>query len=89
MILVEQGHNFGVLCAQFLPGTLDTVMITGGADSEIRLLDLSYRVNSPRIDQVYQCHNRPVRQIGVFEDKPFEFLSCSDDGKPKKSSIHP
>lgn len=61
-----------------MPHTSDNIIISGAGDSEIRIFDLSDPTSA--LDSMYVCHSDQLKKICVYDDNPFEFLTCSQDG---------
>lgn len=74
-----QGHRANIFTAKFMPHTSDNIIVSGAGDSEIRIFDLTNP--EKQLDSMYVCHSDQLKKICVYEDNPYEFLSCSQDGK--------
>lgn len=61
-----------------MPHTSDSIIVTAAADSEVRIFDLNA---SSHLSHVYTCHSDSVKRIGINNTSPYEFLTCSEDGK--------
>lgn len=61
-----------------MPQTSDNIIISGAGDSEIRIFDLTN--TEKQLDSMYVCHSDQLKKICVYDNNPFEFLSCSQDG---------
>ncbi|KAI7907014.1 WD40-repeat-containing domain protein [Cokeromyces recurvatus] len=75
---INTGHTANIFSAKFMPETSDNIIISGAGDSEIRIFDL----NNPSLplDSMYVCHSDQLKKVCVYENNPFEFLTCSQDG---------
>lgn len=62
-----------------MPQTSDNVIVSGAGDSEIRIFDLANP--EKQLDSMYVCHSDQLKKICVYEDSPYEFLTCSQDGE--------
>lgn len=62
-----------------MPQTSDSVIVTAAGDSEVRIFDVR-ESGANELRQVYTCHSDRVKRIAL-DDNPFEFLTCSEDGK--------
>ncbi|KAI9254651.1 WD40-repeat-containing domain protein [Sporodiniella umbellata] len=74
---IQTGHYLNILSAYFMPSTSDHIVISGSFDAQIRIFDTT---REAPIDYLYFCHKQSVQKLGVFENNPNEFLSCSIDG---------
>jgi len=61
---------------QFLPNSNDSIIVSGAADSKIRVHD----VNLQETSQVFSCHAGRVKRIAVAPNVPFMFWSAAEDG---------
>ncbi|KAI9486355.1 MAG: WD40-repeat-containing domain protein [Benjaminiella poitrasii] len=75
---INTGHTANIFTAKFMPNTSDTIVISGAGDSEIRIFDLN-NSDSP-LDSMYVCHSDQLKKVCVYDNNPFEFLTCSQDG---------
>lgn len=78
------GHRANIFSAKFMPQTSDNIIISGAGDSEIRIFDLTDPEDP--LDSMYVCHSDQLKKICVYDDNPFEFLTCSQDGKVLKKT---
>ncbi|KAL9546673.1 hypothetical protein MBANPS3_006541 [Mucor bainieri] len=72
-----KGHRANIFTAKFMPQTSDNIIVSGAGDSEIRIFDLMHP--EKQLDAMYVCHSDQLKKICVYEDNPYEFLSCSQD----------
>ncbi|CAO0794368.1 unnamed protein product [Mucor circinelloides] len=75
---IDTGHRANIFTAKFMPHTSDNIIVSGAGDSEIRIFDLTNP--EKQLDSMYVCHSDQLKKICVYEDNPYEFLSCSQDG---------
>ncbi|KAK4518241.1 Transcription initiation factor TFIID subunit 9 [Mucor velutinosus] len=75
---IDTGHRANIFTAKFMPQTSDNIIVSGAGDSEIRIFDLTNP--EKQLDSMYVCHSDQLKRICVFEDNPYEFMSCSQDG---------
>ncbi|KAG0170882.1 hypothetical protein DFQ30_001865 [Apophysomyces sp. BC1015] len=77
------GHRANIFSAKFIPHTSDSVIVSAAGDAEVRVFDVnasSSGVIQDGLRQAYTCHSDRVKRIGLDEQKPHEFLTCSEDG---------
>ncbi|KQK23224.1 hypothetical protein BRADI_1g72086v3 [Brachypodium distachyon] len=83
---IDTGHSANVFCTKFVPETSDDVVVSGAADAEVRVFNLS-RLSGRRSREismepaaVYQCHSRRVKKLAVEVGNPNVVWSASEDG---------
>jgi nuclear receptor interaction protein len=71
-----------------MPKTSDSVIVSAAGDSEVRVFDVSARSREvgrlsggSGLRHVYTCHRDRVKRIAVDDRSPYEFLTCSEDGR--------
>ncbi|GAM16923.1 hypothetical protein SAMD00019534_000980 [Acytostelium subglobosum LB1] len=69
------GHTTNVFTAEFIPGSNDRHVVSGGNDSDVILYD-----RDARISTVFTHHTMKILKISVNKRQPDCFLSCSSDG---------
>lgn len=69
-----------------MPQTSDAIIVSGAGDSEVRIFDLHN--TDQKLDSMYVCHSDQLKKVCVYHDNPFEFLTCSQDGKVKHKCAH-
>jgi WD40 repeat protein len=67
-----------------MPQTSDAIIVSGAGDSEVRIFDLHN--TGQKLDSMYVCHSDQLKKVCVYHDNPFEFLTCSQDGKVKQKA---
>jgi WD40 repeat protein len=75
------GHRDNIFDAKFMPSTNDEIVISVAGDSEVRIFNLDALSSSNRLQHIYTCHSDPVKRICTEAYNPYEFLTCSEDGK--------
>ena len=71
------GNNNSVqISFQFLPNSGDNTVVTGAADSKIRVHDVSTKETT----NVFTCHASRVKRIATSPKEPFVFWSAAEDG---------
>ncbi|XVF39609.1 hypothetical protein PTKIN_Ptkin01aG0047400 [Pterospermum kingtungense] len=83
---IETGHSANIFCTKFIPETSDELVVSGAADAEVRLFNLS-RLNGRGLNDgaitpsaLYQCHTRRVKKLAVEVGNPNVVWSASEDG---------
>ncbi|KAL7127712.1 hypothetical protein ABFS83_14G269600 [Erythranthe nasuta] len=83
---IETGHSANIFCAKFVPETSDELVVSGAADAEVRLFNLS-RLRKSGLEEraispsaVFQCHTRRVKKLAVEVGNPNVVWSASEDG---------
>ena len=61
---------------QFLPNSDDSILVSGAADSNIRVHDL----NTKETTHVFTCHVSRVKRLATAPNLPFMFWSAAEDG---------
>ncbi|KAG1683268.1 WD and tetratricopeptide repeats protein 1 [Nymphon striatum] len=72
---LQTGHYGNIFSVKFLPST-DNTIITGAADSRIRMHDLV----ACETTHVWSCHSGRVKRIATSPNVPHMFWSASEDG---------
>ncbi|KAG1655228.1 WD and tetratricopeptide repeats protein 1 [Nymphon striatum] len=72
---LQTGHYGNIFSVKFLPST-DNTIITGAADSRIRMHDLV----ACETTHVWSCHSGRVKRIATSPNVPHIFWSASEDG---------
>ncbi|KAL8487841.1 hypothetical protein ACS0TY_024235 [Phlomoides rotata] len=83
---IETGHSANIFCTKFIPETSDELVVSGAADAEVRLFNLS-RIRRNGVEEggispsaVFQCHTRRVKKLAVEVGNPNVVWSASEDG---------
>ncbi|KAI3460063.1 hypothetical protein Pfo_016726 [Paulownia fortunei] len=82
---IETGHSANIFCTKFIPETSDELVVSGAADAEVRLFNLS-RLRSGLEESgispsaIFQCHTRRVKKLAVEVGNPNVVWSASEDG---------
>ncbi|KAH6781188.1 transducin family protein / WD-40 repeat family protein [Perilla frutescens var. hirtella] len=83
---IETGHSANIFCTKFIPETSDELVVSGAADAEVRLFNLS-RLRRNGLEEscispsaVFQCHSRRVKKLAVEVGNPNVVWSASEDG---------
>ncbi|XP_057773219.1 LOW QUALITY PROTEIN: protein ALTERED SEED GERMINATION 2 [Salvia miltiorrhiza] len=83
---IETGHSANIFCTKFVPETSDELVVSGAADAEVRLFNLS-RLGENGLEgsgispsAVFQCHTRRVKKLAVEAGNPNLVWSASEDG---------
>jgi WD and tetratricopeptide repeat-containing protein 1 len=61
---------------QFLPNSNDNIVVSGAADSKIRVHDIEGKETT----HVFACHASRVKRIATAPKVPFMFWSAAEDG---------
>jgi len=64
------------ICFQFLPSSNDTVLVSGAADSKIKVHDIVAKETTHTIS----CHKGRVKRIATTNKEPCMFWSAAEDG---------
>ncbi|CAM8942425.1 unnamed protein product [Rhodiola kirilowii] len=90
---VDTGHTANIFCTKFLPETSDELVVSGAADAEVRVFNLS-RQNGRGDEEVataptalFQCHNRRVKKLAVEVGNPNVVWSASEDGTLRQHDL--
>ncbi|ESO02556.1 hypothetical protein HELRODRAFT_65956, partial [Helobdella robusta] len=73
---LRSGHRGNIFSVKFLPHTNDNVVISGAADCEIRVHD----VTTKDPIHVISCHQNRVKRLVVTPDQSNVFWSAAEDG---------
>ncbi|ESO93249.1 hypothetical protein LOTGIDRAFT_189887, partial [Lottia gigantea] len=73
---LRTGHQGNIFAVKFLPNSNDTILVSGAADSKIRVHD----INMKDTTHVYSCHAGRVKRIATAPTIPFMFWSAAEDG---------
>ncbi|XWS25349.1 hypothetical protein CRYUN_Cryun27aG0061500 [Craigia yunnanensis] len=83
---IETGLSGNIFCTKFVPETSDELVVSGAADAEVRLCNLS-RLSGRGLNDgaitpsaLYQCHTRRVKKLAVEFGNPNVVWSASEDG---------
>ncbi|KAH7654664.1 WD and tetratricopeptide repeats protein 1 [Dioscorea alata] len=78
---IDTGHNANIFCTKFVPETSDELVVSGAADAEVRLFNLSRMIgDAVEPSGVFQCHSRRVKKLAVEVGNPNVVWSASEDG---------
>ncbi|KAF5818625.1 putative transcription factor WD40-like family [Helianthus annuus] len=83
---IDSGHTANIFCTKFVPETSDELVVSGAADAEVRLFNLSRsgrrRVEDSTINPsaLFQCHTRRIKKLAVEPGNPNLVWSASEDG---------
>uniref|UniRef100_A0A7N0UM05 WD and tetratricopeptide repeats protein 1 n=1 Tax=Kalanchoe fedtschenkoi TaxID=63787 RepID=A0A7N0UM05_KALFE len=90
---IETGHTANIFCTKFLPETSDELVVSGAADAEVRLFNLS-SLNGQGVEEVaaaptalFQCHTRRVKKLAVEVGNPNVVWSASEDGTLRQHDL--
>ncbi|GFP92144.1 wd and tetratricopeptide repeats protein 1 [Phtheirospermum japonicum] len=96
---IETGHSANIFCTKFVPETSDELVVSGAADAEVRLFNLS-RLRRSRLENgitplaVFQCHTRRVKKLAVTTvspkveaGNPNMVWSASEDGTLRQHDL--
>ncbi|KAL6504265.1 hypothetical protein OROGR_026188 [Orobanche gracilis] len=90
---IETGHSANIFCTKFIPQTSDELVVSGAADSEVRLFNLS-RVRRSGLGENgitplanFQCHARRVKKLAVEVGNPNVVWSASEDGTLRQHDL--
>ncbi|KAK6170193.1 hypothetical protein SNE40_018646 [Patella caerulea] len=73
---LRTGHQGNIFAVKFLPNSNDVILVSGAADSKIRVHDLNMKDTT----HVYSCHAGRVKRIATAPTIPFMFWSAAEDG---------
>ncbi|XWS21435.1 hypothetical protein CRYUN_Cryun30bG0054400 [Craigia yunnanensis] len=83
---IDTGHSGNIFCTKFVPETSDELVVSGAADAEVRLFNLS-RLSGRGLNDgtispsaLYQCHTKRVKKLAVEVGNPNVLWSASEDG---------
>ncbi|KAK9067807.1 hypothetical protein SSX86_011918 [Deinandra increscens subsp. villosa] len=83
---IDSGHTANIFCTKFVPETSDELVVSGAADSEVRLFNLS-RLGMRDVEDstinpsaLFQCHTRRIKKLAVEPGNPNLVWSASEDG---------
>lgn len=83
---IDTGHSANIFCTKFVPETSDELVVSGAADAEVRLFNLSRLKGSGSEDSAidpsanFRCHTRRVKKLAVEVGNPNLVWSASEDG---------
>ncbi|KAL3619623.1 hypothetical protein CASFOL_034535 [Castilleja foliolosa] len=89
---IETGHSANIFCTKFIPETSDELVVSGAADAEVRLFNLS-RLRRSRLQNgiaplaVFQSHTRRVKKLAVEAGNPNMVWSASEDGTLRQHDL--
>ncbi|KAL6527286.1 Protein ALTERED SEED GERMINATION 2 [Orobanche gracilis] len=90
---IETGHSANIFCTKFIPETSDELVVSGAADSEVRLFNLS-RVRRSGLGENcitplanFQCHARRIKKLAVEVGNPNVLWSASEDGTLRQHDL--
>ncbi|KAL6578388.1 hypothetical protein OROMI_010716 [Orobanche minor] len=90
---IETGHSANIFCTKFIPETSDELVVSGAADSEVRIFNLS-RVRRSGLGENgvtplanFQCHARRVKKLAVEAGNPNVVWSASEDGTLRQHDL--
>ncbi|GKD64790.1 WD and tetratricopeptide repeats protein 1 isoform X2, partial [Tanacetum coccineum] len=70
---IDSGHSANIFCNKFVPETSDELVVTGAADAEVRLFNLSRIRKRGVVESAlnpsarFQCHSRRVKKLAERE----------------------
>lgn len=73
---IRTGHQGNIFSIKFLPNSDDSILVSGAADSNIRVHDL----NTKETTHVFTCHVSRVKRLATAPNLPFMFWSAAEDG---------
>ncbi|XP_071715911.1 protein ALTERED SEED GERMINATION 2 [Rutidosis leptorrhynchoides] len=83
---IDSGHTANIFCTKFVPETSDELVVSGAADADVRLFNLS-RLGGNEAEgstlnpsALFQCHTRRVKKLAVEPGNPNVVWSASEDG---------
>ncbi|KAI3760755.1 hypothetical protein L1987_51154 [Smallanthus sonchifolius] len=83
---IDSGHTANIFCTKFVPETSDELVVSGAADAEVRLFNLS-RLGRRGVEDtainpsaLFQCHTRRIKKLAVEPGNPNLVWSASEDG---------
>nr|GEY05359.1 hypothetical protein [Tanacetum cinerariifolium] len=68
---IDSGHSANIFCNKFVPETSDELVVTGAADAEVRLFNLSRIRKRGVVESTlnpsarFQCHSRRVKKLAT------------------------
>nr|XP_043637625.1 protein ALTERED SEED GERMINATION 2 isoform X2 [Erigeron canadensis] len=83
---IDSGHTANIFCTKFVPETCNELVVSGAADAEVRLFNLSrlegkgVEANSINPSALFQCHSRRIKKLAVEPGNPNMVWSASEDG---------
>ncbi|XP_076670185.1 WD and tetratricopeptide repeats 1 isoform X2 [Andrena cerasifolii] len=75
-LVLRTGHYGNIFSVKFMPKSNDSVLVSGAADSKVRVCDLT--LLEPIL--VCNCHIGRVKRIATASTIPFLFWSAAEDG---------
>lgn len=73
---IRTGHQGNIFSVKFLPSSGDNIVVSGAADSKVRVHDMTARETT----HVFTCHASRVKRIATSGKEPFMFWSAAEDG---------
>ncbi|XP_060570664.1 WD and tetratricopeptide repeats protein 1-like [Ruditapes philippinarum] len=73
---IQTGHHGNIFSVKFLPNSNDNIVVSGAADSKIRVHDIEGKETT----HVFACHASRVKRIATAPKVPFMFWSAAEDG---------
>ncbi|CAA0809143.1 transducin family protein / WD-40 repeat family protein, partial [Striga hermonthica] len=92
MHTIDSGHSANIFCTKFIPETSDELVVSGAADAEVRLFNLSclrgsgQGVNGGALAN-FQCHTRRVKKLAVEVGNRNVVWSASEDGTIRQHDL--
>ncbi|WAR08495.1 WDTC1-like protein [Mya arenaria] len=82
---VQTGHQGNIFTVKFLPSSNDNILVTGAADSKIRVHD----IEANETTHVLTCHTSRVKRIATAPKQPFiqYDLRCPELCKPNSKNV--
>ncbi|KAL8261506.1 hypothetical protein R6Q59_025555 [Mikania micrantha] len=83
---IDTGHTANIFCTKFVPETSDELVVSGAADAEVRLFNLSRLGRRGAEDStihpsaLFQCHTKRIKKLAVEPGNPNLVWSASEDG---------
>ncbi|PWA91319.1 Tetratricopeptide-like helical [Artemisia annua] len=90
---IDSGHTANIFCTKFVPETSDELVVSGAADAEVRLFNLSRLKKRGVVDSAinpsarFQCHSRRIKKLAVEPGNPSVVWSASEDGTLRQHDL--